>query len=112
MEDVLFAVIFMGIVFAFAAGILVVIDKFTLRKSLAKEEKATAVAQRTARWQRRWRIFFVVMAAISLPLNWIGLLRRTEPLFPTIIWIALATLVLLGALGWVRRDDERGDGTE
>jgi len=112
MEEILTIVVFMGIVFALAAGILVVIDKFTLRKGLAKEEKVTAVAQRTARWQQRWRILFVVMAAISLPLNWIGLLRKTEPLFPTIIWIVLATLVLLGALISARRDDGKEDHAE
>jgi hypothetical protein len=81
-----------------AAGILWVIDKLTLSRGLSATEKAATVEKRTARWQRGWRICFIVMAALSLPINLVGLIRKTEPLFPTIIWIFFALLIVLGAL--------------
>jgi hypothetical protein len=59
-----------------------------------------------AGWQGLWWKFFVAMAAISLPLNAIGLLRKTEPIFPTVIWVVLAVIVLLGVLNPYKRDDE------
>lgn len=105
MEDVLGIVISMGVVFALAAGILLVVDKLNLHKGLTTEEKDAVVAQRTARWQRRYRIFFYAMAVVSLPLNVLGLIRQTAPVFPTVIWIVIALFVLLSLLSPKRQDD-------
>ncbi len=105
MGDLLSAVIFMGIVVVLAAGILVVVDKFSLRKSLTEEERAAAVDKRSERWGRAWRIFFCAMAVVSLPINVLGLIRKTEPVFPTVIYIVIALFVLLSLLNPYRQDD-------
>ena len=106
LNDVLGAVIFMSIVFALGGGILWFIDKWTLPGQLSKEEKAAVVAKRSARWSKIWRIFIALVAAISLPVNFVGLVRKTEPLFPTIIWILLAAIALLGVLSPNHENDE------
>jgi heme/copper-type cytochrome/quinol oxidase subunit 1 len=98
MSDILFIIVFMGIVVGLAAGILWLIDKLTISRGSNAEEKAATVERRTVRWQRGWRICFIAMAAISLPINLVGLIRKTEPLFPTILWVFFALLIILGAL--------------
>jgi hypothetical protein len=106
MGEILTIVAFMGIVFARATGILVVADKFSLRKSLTEEERAAAVDQRSERWGRAWRRFFCAMAVVSLPINVLGLIRKTEPVFPTVIYIVIALFVLLSLLNPYRQDDK------
>ena len=105
MGEILTIVVFLGIVFALAAGILVIVDKFSLQKGLTEVEKAAAVDQRSERWGRAWRIFFCAMAVVSLPINVLGLIRKTEPVFPTVIYIVIALLVLLSLLGPHRQGD-------
>lgn len=94
----------MGIVFALAAGILWLLGKFTLRGLTGAEKKASA-DRRSARWHRVWIGFYIAMAAISLPINLIGMLRKTAPLFPTIVWVVLAIIVLLGVLNPYKGDN-------
>src|SRR5450755_2350133 len=107
LEDILAAVIFMAVVFGLAAAILWLIDKCTLSKRLTAAERSAIVDQRSSRWARRWRISFVVMAALSLPIDVVAIFRKTEPLFPTVIWIVLAALILLSQLSPSQTDDEQ-----
>lgn len=107
LKDILAAVVFMAIVFGLAAAILWLVDKCTLSKRLTEAERSAIVDRRSARWGRRWRISFVVMAALSLPINVVALFRKTEPLFPTVIWIVLAALILLSQLNPSQTDDEK-----
>ncbi len=107
MYDILGAVIFMSIVAGLAAGILWMVDRWTLPGKSSAEERVAAVNRRKVRLVRFWRILFAGMAIISLPLNWFALITKKEPMFPTIIWIVVATLFLLG---WLRpsKEDEKG----
>jgi hypothetical protein len=98
MSDLLGTVIFMTVVFGLAAGILWLIDRWTLPRGSSTEEKAAIVRRRSARLGKVWRRSFIAMALISLPLNWFVLITKKEPIFPTIIWIAVATVFLLGLL--------------
>jgi hypothetical protein len=109
MYDLVVCVVFMAIVVGLAAGILWVVDKCSLPQGVTPEERKAIVEKRTGRWQGLWWKFFVAMAAISLPLNAIGLLRKTEPIFPTVIWVVLAAMVLLGALNPYKGDDENNE---
>lgn len=105
MADILGVLIFMTLVVGLAAGILWLVDNRTLR-GLTEEEKAATVNKRRARWSQLWRVAFVVMAAVSLPVNLVGLLRKREPVFPTIIWVVLAIIILFGVLSPFRGDDQ------
>lgn len=97
MHDVFFAVIFMTLVFGLAAGILWLVDKWNLPRGASQEERTEIVEERTGRWGARWRNAFIVMAAISIPVNLAGLITKTEPFFPTVIWIIAAAFLLLSA---------------
>jgi high-affinity Fe2+/Pb2+ permease len=96
--DLAMTIVFMTIVFGLAATVLWLVDKLSLPRNATEGEKKTIVQKRTGRWHKLWRISFVIMVAVSLPLNLVGLFRKTEPLFPTIVWIVLAVIVLLGLL--------------
>ena len=106
LKGILAAVIFMALIFGLAAAILWLVDKRTLHKGVTEAERLAIIDQRSARWSRLWRISFVAMAALSLPINLVVLFRKTEPLFPTVVWIVLAALILLGQLSPSQADDE------
>ena len=99
MQHLLYAAVFMSVVFALAALILIVRDKLTLRPGMTKEERQAALNRKSARLQRRWAIAFFVMALIALPVHAFGLVE--EPLWQRLLYFVLAALIVLNVLsGW------------
>jgi Na+-driven multidrug efflux pump len=66
MQDVLYAIVFMSLIFGLAAGILFVLDRVTLKKHFTAEEKAIIVAKRAGRWQNCWLCFQACCAVLAL----------------------------------------------
>lgn len=66
MQDVLYAIVFMSLIFGLAAGILFVLDRLTLKKHSTAEEKAIIIAKRTERWQKSWALFQACCAVLAL----------------------------------------------
>ena len=69
MFDVLMSVVFMAIVVGLAALILLLIDRFTLRRASSKEDRAAIVSVRSERWRRRYLFFMFLMALVSVVVN-------------------------------------------
>jgi hypothetical protein len=93
----------LAVVFSLAAGILFVLDWFTLRSGLSEEERKAAIAKRTERWGRRWGFFYFLMAIAALVVNAFNL--GHEPIGWRFVWFVLAALVVLGFLS-------KGDGDD
>jgi heme/copper-type cytochrome/quinol oxidase subunit 1 len=105
MNDIFYAVIFMSLIFGLAAAILWFVDRRTFAREASEEERKAIAERRTARWHGLWLKAFAVMAVVSIPLNLVGLIRRTEPVLPTAIWIVFAVLFSLGFWNSFRGDD-------
>jgi hypothetical protein len=95
MADVLFAIVFMTLVVGVAAGILFLVDRLTLTPETPVEDRKALVARRTARWQTRYRKVFAVMAAVSIPINLVAIVTKSEPLMPNVLYVVLAVAFLL-----------------
>jgi hypothetical protein len=91
--DVLAIVVAIAVVFGLAAGILFVLDRLTLRKASSKGERQLVVAKRTARWRRRWWIFYASCAVIALVVNALNL--EHEPLSRRIKWSIVPAIVVI-----------------
>jgi hypothetical protein len=55
--------------FALAAGILFIIDRWTLRKTLSAGERKAVVDSRTSRWLRYYGFFFFLLAVMAVFVN-------------------------------------------
>jgi hypothetical protein len=55
--------------FALAAGILFIIDRWTLRKTLSAGERKAVVDSCTSRWLRYYGFFFFLIAVMALFVN-------------------------------------------
>jgi intracellular septation protein A len=99
-KDLLYVVVFMSVVFAMAALILIVSDKLTLRPGMSPEERQAALNKKSARLQRGWAIAFFVMALIALPVHAFGLVE--EPLWQRLLYFGLAALVVLTVVSGLR----------
>ena len=98
---------FMALVVGFAAGILFVLDRLTLRRGLSQEERRAVVQKRTQRWQRAWFIFYLSCAVIALVVN--GLNLGHESLRSRIGWSVPAAVVVILFLLSKDKDDDRDD---
>jgi|CZKJ01.1.fsa_nt_gi hypothetical protein len=96
MFDVKMTIACLLVLFSLAAGILFVIDRLTLRKTLSAEERKAAIDTRTERWHRRWNSFFFVMAFIVLFVNAFNL--GHESIGWRVGWFVIAAFVVLGYL--------------
>jgi hypothetical protein len=74
-------------------GILVLLDRLTLRPGLSSEERKEILAKRSQRWQRRWWNFYVCMAVIALVVN--GLNLSHENLRSRLGWSIPAAVVVI-----------------
>ena len=93
MFDVLTTVASLAVVFSLAAGILFIVDRFSLRRELTKKERRDFVEKRSLRWGRRYGIFTLILAVIALVVNAFNL--GHEPLGWRIGWSAAAAAVVI-----------------
>jgi len=98
-------VVFMAIVVGVAVGILVLLDRSTLRPGVSAEERKAVLAKRSQKWQRRWWNFYVCMAVIALVVN--GLNLGHESLRYRIGWsVPAAVVVIWFLLSKSKRDED------
>ena len=103
MYDVLMAVIFMVIVFGTAAGFLLIMDRWMLRKKLSEQERSEALEKRAQRFVNGWSFFFFLMAFISLFMRAFNL--KHESVGPRVTWFLFAAFVVLGYLSRTKSQD-------
>ena|SRR5437879_3780314 len=72
--------VFMASVVGLAALILWIRDRWTLPAGISEEEKQAIIGRRSAHWVRAWVIAQGLMAAVSIPLNVLGLITKSLPL--------------------------------
>ena len=102
MPEFIGIVVFMAIVVGVATGVLLLLDRLTLRSSLAAEDRKSIVEKRTRKWRRRWLLFYVVIASVALGVN--GLNLNHESLKSRIGWCIPAALVII--LFLLSKDDK------
>jgi hypothetical protein len=66
MLELLFIVLFLGLIVGLAALILFLVDKFTLRPGMSAVQRKAVIDSRTGRWQRGYGFFFFIMAVIAM----------------------------------------------
>jgi L-asparagine transporter-like permease len=106
MFDVLMTVAFLGILVGLASLILLLVDRFTLRRGLSSEERKAAVNVRTRRWHRRYLFFMFIMALAALFVHtfFAGWETTTE----RIVFFTMAALFIFWYLStWKSESDDR-----
>jgi len=96
MSEVLFIVVFLGLIVGLAALILFLVDKFTLRPGISAEERKGIVDSRTGRWQRGYGFFFFIMAVIAMIVNAFNLGHESTGW--RVAWFVIAAFVVLSYL--------------
>jgi MFS family permease len=94
--------------FALAAGILFIIDRLTLRKTLSAGERKAVVDSRTGRWLRYYGFFFFIIAVIALFVNAFNL--GHESVGWRVAWFLIAGFVVLSYLS--KSKDPEGEWEE
>jgi len=112
MYELIGIVVFMALVIGVAAGILLVLDRLTLRRGLSQEERRAVLEKRTRRWQRAWFIFYLSCAVIALVVN--ALNPEHESVRSRIGWsVPAAAVVIVFLLSKDKvEDDDREDEEE
>ena len=85
------------VLFSLAAGILFVVDRLTLPKTLSVEERKAAVDLRTGRWRAGYLLTTFAMAMIALFVNAFNL--GHESIGWRVGWFVLAAVFVLRYIG-------------
>jgi hypothetical protein len=94
----------MSMVVGLAALILWIRDRWSLPKDASEDEKQAIIGRRSALWVRGWVLAQGLMAAVSVPLNVLGLITKSIPM--RVIYIGLGCLYLLAYWAALRTKGE------
>src|SRR5438067_43340 len=100
----------MTFVVGLAALVLWVRDKWTVPKDASEGEREAIRGKHSARLVRGWVIAQGLMAAVSIPLNLLGLITKSIPM--RVIYIGLGSLYLLACWDMLRNKREEFDDAE
>jgi hypothetical protein len=109
MQDIIYGIVFMAVVFGLAALVLTALDKLALKKEMSPTDRERFLARRSSRFHSGWAWAILIMAIIALPIHALGI--EKEPLWQRLLYGGLAGLVVLGFL-FGRRNSGNQDQPE
>jgi hypothetical protein len=96
MQDVIYGIVFMSVVFGLAALVLTALDKLALKKEMSPTDRERFLARRSSRFHSGWAWAILTMAIIAIPIHALGI--EKEPLWQRLLYSGLAGLVVLNFL--------------
>ena len=96
MQDVIYGMVFMSVVFGLAALVLTALDKLALKKEMSPTDRERFLARRSSRFHSGWAWAILIMSLIAVPIHALGI--EKEPLWQRLLYSGLAGLVVLNFL--------------
>jgi hypothetical protein len=104
MSEALSILAFLAFIVGMAALVLFLVDKFTLRPEMPKDDRKAAVKARTLRWRRRYLALTFIMAFIALFVHAFNLVGDSIP--RRVTYFVLAALFVFW---YISRKGEKAD---